>query len=297
MNKDTLSFFQKWAMAIRPSSLLLSSASVIIGIGMAFGDGIGHWPSAICALVGAWLLHILVNLVNDYGDLEKGNDKEGDFDPMRGILVGVITLEEMKRAILFVIFLLIFPCSYLFLRAGWPILLIAIFSIAAAIFYTAGKKPLGYMGLGDLLVFIFFGPVAVAGTYFVQAHEMNLAVILAGFAPGLWAVGVLAINNIRDYQRDKSVSKKTLVVRFGKDFGRQEYLFSIFVACAMPFIIYCLTRQHIGTLVACAMFFFAFPILKIILRDSETQTMNQAIGMTVQLCLIYSLIFSAGWFF
>jgi 1,4-dihydroxy-2-naphthoate octaprenyltransferase len=297
MNKKTIPFLKKWIMAIRPSSLLLSSSSVIIGIAMAFGDGIGHWPSAICSLIGAWLLHILVNLVNDYGDLEKGADKKGDFDPMRGILVGVVSLEELKRAILFVIFLLIFPCLYLFARAGWPVLAIALLSIAAAIFYTAGKKPLGYMGLGDFLVAIFFGPVAVAGTYYVQTLEMNLVVVLAGVAPGLFAVGVLTINNIRDHARDKSVNKKTLVVRFGKDFGRQEYLFSLFVACLMPFVILGLTRQHALTLAAGAVFFFSFPILKIIFRDSEAQTMNAGLGMTVLFCFIYSLIFSAGWFF
>ena len=284
-------------MAIRPSSLLLSSSSVVIGIGMAFGDGIGHGPSALCALLGAWLLHILVNLVNDYGDLEKGADKEGDFDPMRGILVGVVTLKELKRAILFVIFLLLFPCAYLFTRAGWPVVAIALFSMAAAIFYTAGKKPLGYMGLGDLLVAVFFGPVAVAGTYFVQTLEMNLAVVLAGVAPGLFAVGVLTINNIRDHDRDKSVNKRTLVVRWGKDFGRQEYLFAIFVACLIPFVIFFLTRQHAWTLASSAMFFFSFPILKIVFRDSETHAMNAALGMTVLLCFIYSLVFSAGWFF
>ncbi len=284
-------------MAIRPSSLLLSSSSVIIGIGMAFGDGIGHWPSAICALVGAWLLQMLVNLVNDHGDLEKGADKEGDFDPMRGILVGVISLKEMRQAILIVIFLLLFPCAYLISRASWPILLVALCSVAAAIFYTAGKKPLGYIGLGDLLVFIFFGPVAVAGTYFVQTHEMNLAVVLAGIAPGLLAVGVLTINNIRDHARDQSVNKKTLVVRLGKDFGRREYVFSVFIACIMPFIIFILTRQHLGTVLASGAYFLAFPAISIVLRDSETQIMNQAIGITVQVCLIYSVIFSAGWFF
>lgn len=284
-------------MAIRPSSLLLSFASVFIGVAMAFADGIGHWPSAACALISAWLLHILVNLVNDYGDLKKGADRKGDFDPMRGILVGEVSLDELKRAIVFVMVLLIFPCAYLILRAGLSILLIAVLSIFAAIFYTAGKKPLGYMGLGDLLVFIFFGPVAVAGTYFVQTHEINLVVVLAGIAPGLWAVGVLTINNIRDHLRDKSVNKKTLVVRFGKNFGRKEYIFSVFVACIIPFLIFMLTRQHLWTVFASGAYFFSFSAISIVLRDSETQAMNQAIGITVQTCFIYSLIFSAGCFF
>ena len=224
MPNPRVSFFKKWFWAIRPSSLLLSTASVGLGIGMAFGDGIGHIPSAIVALLGAWLLHILVNLVNDYGDLQKGTDKTGEYDPMRNILVGEISLQELRRAIDIVLFLLIIPCFYLIARAGWPIFIIAIFSILTAIFYTAGKRPLGYLGLGDLLVAIFFGPAAVAGTYYAQSLEMNAAVVLAGFAPGLFAIGVLTINNIRDFEKDKAVDKKTLVVRLGKNFGKAEYI-------------------------------------------------------------------------
>lgn len=290
-------FAQKWFMAIRPSSLVLSAAPVLLGTLLAFADGVGCWPAAFFSLLGAFLLHILVNLVNDYCDFKKGADKEGDYDPMRGILVGVIPAQEMKIAIKIVIALFLVPAAYLILRGGWPITLIAITAVASAIFYTAGKRPLGYRGLGDVLVFVFFGPVAVAGTYYVQSLEMNPAILLAGIAPGLFAAGVLMINNLRDHDRDEIVSKKTLVVLFGKEFGRHAYHVFIFIACTLPSSVYLLTLQHEATFLSTTVYFFLLPAMRIVACDSGKNAMNQALGLTVQACFIYCILFGIGWFF
>ncbi|HOD12594.1 MAG TPA: 1,4-dihydroxy-2-naphthoate octaprenyltransferase [Candidatus Omnitrophota bacterium] len=292
-----VSFVQKWFMAIRPSSLILSAAPVLLGTLLAFADGVGHWRAAFFSFLGAFLLHILVNLVNDYCDLKKGADKEGDYDPMRGILVGAIPSEEMKTAIEIVIALFLVPAAYLILRGGWPITVIAVTAVASAIFYTAGKRPLGYRGFGDLLVFVFFGPVAVAGTYYVQSLEMNPAILLAGIAPGLFAAGVLMINNLRDRDRDKAVNKKTLVVLFGKEFGWCAYHIFIFFACMLPLLIYLLTKQHEITFIAAGVYFLLLPAMRILARDSERDAMNQALGLTVQACFIYCVLFGIGWFF
>ena len=282
-------------MAIRPNSLILSSSSVLLGTGIAFGDGVNHWPTALAALSGAWLLHILVNLANDYGDFEKGADLQGEHDPMRGILVGEISQSQLRKAIYFVLLFLTLPCAYLVTRAGLPVILIAFFSILSAIFYTIGKKPLGYRGLGDLLVLIFFGPVAVAGTYYVQSLEMNLAVFLAGFAPGFFAVGVLTINNIRDYKKDKRVGKNTLVVLLGKSFGKTEYLSIILISSLIPVLIYGLIDDHKKILFSSLICFPAIFVIKNVFEDKDRSSMNAAIGMNVLLCLLYCIIFSIGW--
>lgn len=284
-------------MAIRPSSLLLSTAPVFLGTAFAFADGIGYWPAAVAALIAAWLLHIIVNLTNDYNDLQKGADKKGDYDPMRGILVGEIPLSEMKIAIILAVTFFIVPAAYLILRAGSSIAVIALAAMLAAIFYTAGKRPLGYRGFGDLLVFVFFGPVAVAGTYYVQSLEINPAIILSGCAPGFFSVGVLTINNIRDHEKDKAVHKNTLVVRFGKEFGRTMYNALVFLACILPVGVYLITRQHELILLSAAVYFLLLPAVAIVTRESNADAMNRAIGLTVQACLIYSLVFGIGWFF
>jgi len=295
MTSRKLSSIKKWFMAIRPSSLILSSASVFLGIGLAAGDGVSHVPSAAMCLLGAWLLHILVNLVNDYGDFEKGVDKKWEYDPMRGILVGEISQTQLRNAINVVLLLLTLPCAYLITRAGWPIILISIFSILAAIFYTVGKKPLGYRGFGDILVLIFFGPVAVAGTYYAQSLEMNLAIFIAGFIPGLFSVGVLTINNIRDFEKDKKAGKTTLVVLFGKEFGKAEYLSVIFVSSLIPLLIYALISDHPKIVWTCLIFLPAIPIIKKVFANEGRASMDAAIGMNVMLCFFYCVIFSISW--
>lgn len=282
-------------MAVRPATLLLSSASVFLGIGMAFGDGIGHWPTAFMCLVGAWLLHILVNLANDYGDLEKGVDQKGEYDPMRGILAGEIPQHQMRKAMIIVILAMLPVCAYLIARAGWPMLSIAIFGIFSAIFYTIGKKPLGYLGFGDVLVLIFFGPAAVCGTYYAQSLEINLAVFLSSLAPGLFAIGVLTINNIRDYDKDQRAEKKTLVVRFGKTFGKAQYLFVILASSFMPVLIYSIIQDRKGILLSSLACFLAIPIIVNVFLEESRESLDKAIGMNVFLCFCYCLVFSFGW--
>src|SRR5208283_4567440 len=130
---------------------------------------------------------------------------------------------------------------YLVHRAGVCILIIAIASIFSGILYTAGPKPLGYLGLGDLFVLIFFGPVAVGVTYFTQALEINWAVIAAGLAPGFLSMAILAVNNLRDMDTDRRAGKLTLAVRFGRSFAMSEYLFCIIAATLIPFTLVLIT--------------------------------------------------------
>ena len=180
-------------------------------------------------------------------------------------------------------------------RAGVCILIIAIASILSGIFYTAGPKPLGYLGLGDLFVLIFFGPVAVGGTYFTQALEINWAVIVAGLAPGFLSMAILAVDNLRDIDTDRRAGKLTLAVRFGRGFVMSEYLFCIIAATLTPFAVVLITDDHQGIAVASLIGFYAIPCVKAAFTHLDGAGLNRVLGDTGRLLLIYSAVFSIGW--
>jgi 1,4-dihydroxy-2-naphthoate polyprenyltransferase len=293
----SFSRIEAWIMATRPSSLVISTTPVCIATVMAASDGVVHLPSALMALFGAAMIHIGTNLTNDYWDLKKGSNRIGEIDPMRGIPVGFLKPSSIKTACIISFLLVLPPALYLFSRAGWPVAVIAVISVLSGIFYTAGRRPLAYVGLGDIFVLIFFGPVALAGTYYVQSLEINPAILLAGLAPGLFGVAVLTINNIRDFEKDLSIGNRTLVVRFGRIFGFLEYLVAIISAFLLPVAIYFVTKDHIYTLLATLALPFAIPTLTTVLTNSDEDALNDAIGSTIKLLIIYSLLFAAGWIF
>jgi 1,4-dihydroxy-2-naphthoate octaprenyltransferase len=149
--------------------------------------------------------------------------------------------------------------------------------------------------LGDIFVLIFFGIVAVGGTYYVQTLEINSLVILAGLSPGLFSMAILTVNNLRDIYTDRNVGKKTLAVRFGENFARMEYLVSVLIACLIPIILYFLTSSHVYALAASMVFIFAIPSIRIIFVKQPGKIFNKVLATTGKLLLIYSIIFSIGW--
>ena len=217
-------------------------------------------PSALMALSAALCIQIGTNLANDYFDFKKGADTADRQGPIRVTQAGLITPHIVLWAALFFFALAALASVYLIHRAGMCILIIAVASIISGIFYTAGPRPLGYLGLGDLFVLIFFGPVAVGGTYFTQALEINWAVIVAGLAPGFLSMAVLAVNNLRDIDTDRRAGKLTLAVRFGRSFAMSEYLFCIIAACLIPFAVFLITDDHQGIAVASLIGFFAIAL-------------------------------------
>lgn len=284
-----------WLMAARPKTLAAGIAPVIMGTAMAFGDGIHHWPTAFVALFAAITIQIGTNLANDYFDFKKGADTEERIGPVRVTQAGLINPKSVKCAFIFVFCLSGLACIWLVLRAGWPIAVIGILSILAGILYTAGPRPLGYLGLGEVLVFIFFGPVAVGGTYYVQSFEINWAVILAGAAAGLLSSAILVVNNLRDINTDQRSGKMTLAVRFGRTFAQSEYFICIMAAALLPVVIYGITRDHIETLFAVVIPLLALKSIHTVYTKSDGPSLNQALADTGNLLLIFSIIFSVGW--
>jgi len=292
MSKSQL---QTWFMAFRPKTLTAAISPVLIGTAMAYGDGVHHFPSALLCLLAALSIQIGTNLANDYYDFKKGADTKERIGPTRATQAGLIKPSAMRWAFIIAFTISALICAYLIRRGGAPIAIIGVLSILSGIFYTAGPKPLGYIGLGDLFVLIFFGPVAVAGTYYVQSFEMNFAIILAGFAPGLISVAILTVNNYRDIESDRKVGKRTLAVRFGKTFAQLEYLITILAAALLPVLIYSLIQDHFPILICTIIVLLAAPTIQTVFTKTDGPSLNHALAATGKLLLIYSILFSIGW--
>ncbi|NVL90386.1 MAG: 1,4-dihydroxy-2-naphthoate polyprenyltransferase [Desulfobacterales bacterium] len=285
-----------WILAARPKTLWAAVSPVIIGTAMACEAGAAAWLPATAAVFGAVMIQIGTNLANDYCDYKKGADGRNRLGPMRVTQAGLVKPGTMKLAAGIAFSLACIAGAYLIWRAGWPIIIIGTLSILSGILYTAGPYPLGYVGLGDVFVLIFFGPVAVGGTYYVQALNINAVVLLSGLAPGLFAVAILTVNNLRDLDGDKAIGKKTLVVRFGTTFARKEYLFSIVAASLVPILLYIQTRQHIYSLLTIVVPLAALPAVRKVFTIANRPELNNVLAATGKLLLLYSLIFSIGWF-
>ncbi|MCP5098727.1 MAG: 1,4-dihydroxy-2-naphthoate polyprenyltransferase [Chloroflexi bacterium] len=235
---------QAWISAMRPRTLPLAIACILLGSFMAAADGVFQWVVTVLSVLTAVLLQILSNLANDYGDSIHGADSIEREGPKRAVQMGAITKDAMKQAmILFGALSAISGIALLWVAFGTQALLYLIIfvvvggaAIWAAINYTAGSNPYGYVGLGDIFVLIFFGWVGVMGTYFLQAESFSWLVMLPATSCGLLAVAVLNINNIRDIESDKKAGKNSIPVRVGPEKARQYHwalLIGAFVIAAL----------------------------------------------------------------
>ena len=291
---STPSPVQIWWAAIRPKTLWAAFVPVVIGTAMAFTDGAFHAPAALAALFGALMIQIGTNLSNDYSDFFKGADTEARKGPTRVTQAGLVSPKAIRNATILAFGLSVAGGVYLIWRGGWPVVWIGVASIVSGVLYTAGPKPLGYLGLGDVFVLIFFGPVAVAGTYYVQALTVTPVVLWAGLAPGLLSVALLSVNNLRDVEEDRLVHKKTLAVRFGKTFAQWEYIVCVLLAALIPPGLYLWTRKHPWTLICLFLIPLAWPAFKAIFTREGT-ALNPLLGATARLATWYSLVFALTW--
>lgn len=286
-----------WLHAARPKTLWAAVAPVVIGTAMAYGDVIPiDWLSVVCALSGALLIQIGTNLANDYFDFVKGSDTVHRLGPTRATQAGLVSPGTMRRAYRIAFGLAVLPGAYIVWRGGWPLLIVGLLSIVCGILYTGGPLPLGYLGLGDVFVLIFFGPVAVGGTYYLHALEITSSVVVAGFAPGLISVALLAVNNMRDMDEDRAAGKKTLAVRFGRRFARVEYLVSILIAAfVIPLYFYSVSGGRFFLLVPLVVVTGATPAIKTVFTATDGPSLNRVLATTGKLLLAFSVVFSMGW--
>jgi len=285
-----------WILAGRPKTLPAAAAPVIMGTALAWGDALPHWPSALCALLGAILIQVGTNYANDYFDFAKGTDTAERIGPTRATQAGLVSPTAMLIAMVLAFGLALVPGAYLIYRGGIPILVVGVLAIACGVLYTGGPYPLGYLGIADIFVVVFFGPVAVAGTYYVQTQDFDMLPVIAGLSPGLFSMAILTVNNLRDVVGDGKTGKRTLAVRFGPTFAKMEYLLSILVAAlAVPIYLVWVHRDHWWALASCLTLIAALPSCWKVVAGRGGPALNETLATTGKLLLLFSILFSVGW--
>lgn len=282
-----------WILAARPKTLPAAASPVLIGAALAIGDGQLALVPTLAALIAALLIQIGTNYANDYFDFVKGTDTESRLGPTRVTHAGLVTPSQMKNATMLVFGLALLIGLYLVIRCGWPIFIIGFTSILFGVLYTGGPYPLGYNGLGDIFVLIFFGPVAVAGTYYVNTQILSGAAVTAGLIPGFFSVGILTVNNLRDIENDRAGGKRTLAVRFGSKYTRLQFAFCLIAAHLVTAYLCVLLNRWAGL----AALLTIVPSLRLIgqvFRDHGTE-LNNHLATTGRLLFVHSLVLSIGW--
>lgn len=282
-------------LAARPKTLAAAFVPVAVGTAVAWElEGFRAGP-AVAALLGALLIQVGTNYANDYYDFLHGADTEARVGPTRAVQSGLLTPAEMRAATV-AAFALAAVCGlYLAWVAGWPVVAIGVASIAAGLGYTAGgRHSIGYLGLGDLFVFLFFGPVAVVGTAYVQLLGWAPEAFQAAVPVGCLAVAVLVVNNYRDAETDRASGKRTLAVRFGHGFARTEYFALLAVAYAVPTLQWWTGREDPWVLLPWLSVPLAWPPLRKLLAPADGPPLNAALGETARLMTAFGLLYALG---
>lgn len=287
------SFWHIWLSAARPRTLPAAAAPVLVGMAVAAYEGFFNLGPALAALVGALLIQIGTNFANDVFDFQKGADTSDRLGPTRATQAGWVTPQHMLAATALTFGLAVLVGVYLVWVGGWPIVVIGVLSIVCGLAYTGGPFPLGYNGLGDLFVFIFFGLVAVMGTYYVQAGVVSALAVWAAIPIGLLATAIIVVNNLRDVDTDRKAGKRTLAVRFGVDWVRAEYRLLLVTAYMAPVAAWLSGQAPAGALLA----WLSLPLAVRLIRAVYTQTgkaLNPVLGGTGQLELVYAGLYALG---
>ena len=290
----TISPGQAWLMAIRPKTLPAAVAPVLVGTALAWSDGVFSPLPALAALVAALLIQIGTNLANDYFDYVQGADGTGRKGPTRVAQSGLISLPHLRTGMAITFALAALVGLYLILVGGWPILVVGIASLISAVAYTGGPFPIGYHGLGDLFVFIFFGLAAVCGTYYVQALSMTPGVVLVAVPVGALTTAILVVNNLRDIDSDRHTGKRTLAVMIGPQATRIEYLALLVVAFAVPLLLWAAGLASTWVLIPWLTIPLAVRLARTITRTVDGAPLNKALAGTAKLDLLFSILFSIG---
>ncbi|ENJ6565610.1 1,4-dihydroxy-2-naphthoate polyprenyltransferase [Proteus mirabilis] len=298
--QHSISRTQAWLESLRPKTLPLGLIAIVTGSALAYWTGHFELPIALLAILTAGTLQILSNLANDYGDAVKGTDTEERLGPLRGMQKGVITPAQMKKALIInVIISCISGIALIIVACKKPedaigFLVMGLLAIVAAITYTVGKRPYGYMGLGDISVLIFFGWLSVIGTYYLQANAFNIVTLLPATACGLLSVAVLNINNMRDLENDIQAGKNTLAVRLGAS-GSRIYHTCVIAIAIICLIVFTLIYMHHWT---AWLFLLAVPMLLLHIKrvnaDLSGEAMRPLLEHMVKAALLTNILFSLG---
>lgn len=296
MNSEVpLDRFDVWVLAARPKTLPAAMAPVLAGTGLAVHDGVFRPLPALAALLGAILIQVGTNLANDYYDWVRGADTAERLGPTRVTQAGLLEPAAVKRGMMVSLGLAFLVGIYLVAVGGWPIVIIGLASLACAVAYTGGPFPLAYNYLGDLFVFVFFGLVAVGGTYWVQGLAWTPAALLVGSGVGALATAILVVNNLRDRETDLRAGKRTLATLLGVRGTRFQYLFLLFVAWHVPPVGVALYGWSSWTFLAVAgLVFYGLMPMRRVIAFQDPRELNPALGGTARLTGLYGALLAIG---
>ena len=283
-----------WVMAARVRTLPAAVAPVLVGTSLALGAGHFNALAFVAALLGAMLIQVGTNLSNDYSDARRGADTEDRLGPVRVTAGGLVPPGQVLLAT-YVSFGLAVGCGiYLVAVAGPELLAVGAASILAGVLYTGGPRPYGYEGLGEVFVFLFFGIVAVTGSYFVQVQDLPWQAFVCAVPVGLLASAILMVNNVRDLETDRRAGKRTLAVRLGRVRARDLYtavVAAAYLAAPLPWALGSMTAW----LFLCwATIPLALGVVRVVRTRSDGLALNRALARTGAMQLAFCVLYSAG---
>jgi 1,4-dihydroxy-2-naphthoate octaprenyltransferase len=291
---STASAVRIWVMAARVRTLPAAIAPVLVGTSLALGAGHFAALAFLAALLGAIFIQVGTNLSNDYSDARRGADTEDRLGPVRVTAGGLVPPRQVLIAT-YVTFGLAVLCGvYLVAVAGWELIAVGAASILAGVLYTGGPRPYGYEGLGEVFVFLFFGIVAVVGSYFVQVQQLPWQPFICAIPVGLLASAILVVNNVRDLETDRRAGKRTLAVRLGREHTRALYTAMLAIAflCApLPWLLGSMTAW---LLLPWAAIPLAVAVARVVRTRLDGPSLNGALARTGMLQLVFCLLFAAG---
>ncbi len=283
-----------WLMAARVRTLPAAIAPVLVGTALAGWLHVFHPLRFIAALIGATFIQVGTNLSNDYSDARRGADAEDRLGPVRVTAGGLVPPHQVLVATYASFGVAVLAGVYLIVVAGWQLLLVGAASILAGVLYTGGPKPYGYEGLGELFVFLFFGIVAVAGSFFVQVRHLDWEAFALAVPVGLLASAILVVNNFRDIDSDRRAGKRTLAVRLGRARTRSLYAAIVYLAYLLAPVTWIFGPMKAWMLLAWLTLPLAAQIARTVRNRTDGRSLNQALAHTGMLQLAFCMLLSAG---
>jgi len=248
----------------------------------------------VCALIGSVFIQIGTNLSNDYSDARRGADTEDRLGPVRVTAGGLMPPKQVLVGTYVAFGIAVAAGAYLIAIAGWQLLVVGAASILAGVLYTGGPRPYGYEGLGELFVFLFFGVVAVVGSYYVQTEDLSWIAFALSVPVGLLVSAILVVNNVRDIETDRRAGKRTLAVRLGRDRARTLFATMIGVAFVVPIVVWLAGGLSAWLLLTLAAFPLVPPLVRTVYTRSDGPSLNRALADTGRLVAVFSLLLAAA---
>jgi 1,4-dihydroxy-2-naphthoate polyprenyltransferase len=283
-----------WLVAARPRTLPAAVAPVLVGTALAGSEDVFRPLAFACALIGSMFIQVGTNLSNDYSDARRGADTEDRLGPVRVTAGGLLPPRRVLVGTWVAFGIAVAAGAYLITVAGWELLAVGAASILAGVLYTGGPRPYGYEGLGELFVFLFFGVVAVVGSYYVQTEELRWEAFALSVPVGLLAAAILVVNNVRDVDTDRRAGKRTLAVKVGRPAARRLYAAMVGVAFVAPVAVWLAGGLDAWLLLSLLAAPLAPPLVRAVATRTDGPGLNSALAGTGRLLAAFSILLSAG---